>query len=181
FRTDFARLDTLRFVLGLNIPFGACTATAIPEKLRLIRAGLGIHADVISIVEPVNRFNLHYSVKKIQGAENGEEDLGHLIPEIDPLVASVEDIVSKIPSTIIYVDSITLGLSVATTLRTWLPPWTLIRPPHPKEWDADQYCHAGVTRILVATSAWGMGVHDPGVARVIQWKVKNLGNLDALI
>ncbi|RPB18059.1 hypothetical protein L211DRAFT_762976, partial [Terfezia boudieri ATCC MYA-4762] len=126
----------------------------------------------------------------IQGAENGEEDLGHLILEIDPLVASMEDIVSEIPSTIIYVDSITLGFSIAITLRTWLPPWILIQHivvcyymslSSTAKWYIQEDYRVEVTRILVAISAWGIGVHDPGAAQVIQWKVKNLGNLDILI
>ena len=40
---------------------------------------------------------------------------------------------------------------------------------------------SGQARISVATSARRMGIDDPNVEHVIQWKAKPLGNLDTLI
>jgi len=34
---------------------------------------------------------------------------------------------------------------------------------------------------MIATSAWGLGINDIGVERVIQWGVKRLDNLDTLV
>ncbi|RPB18405.1 hypothetical protein L211DRAFT_764423, partial [Terfezia boudieri ATCC MYA-4762] len=39
----------------------------------------------------------------------------------------------------------------------------------------------GDTRIMVATSAWGMGINDSHVERVIQWRVGAIPTLDTLI
>ena len=203
FRTDFARLDTLRFLLGDTIPFGACTATATPEKLKLIRAGLGIPEDAISIVEPIKRPNLFLAVKQILGNNDGSDDFRFLIPLSNGARGFVAQ---SIPSTIIYMDSIPLGDKLAWSLRDFLPKELLIRPPRPKVWDADQRSDAekviavynttlsktvkqltqqdwrnGVTHIVIPTSACGMGINDSKVSRVIQWKCKNLTNLDTLI
>lgn len=153
-------------------------------------------------------------MKEIKGPDNGEDDLAFLVPELTeiPPQGNIDNSVEEgfwsrlMPSTIVYVDAISLGLVVAATLRQRLPALTHIRPPRPKEWDSDPWSdaeriicfyHAGIsstmknliqmdwragkTSVLIATSAWGMGVHDPKVARVIQWRVKDLGNLDTLI
>ena len=81
-----------------------------------------------------------------------------------------------------------------------------MRPPRPSMWDGDPRSESekivvlyhgglssvmkkytqndwreGKTRILVATSAWGMGVNDSHVERVLQWRCKNLECLDTLI
>ena len=34
---------------------------------------------------------------------------------------------------------------------------------------------------MITTSAWGMGINDGNVERVIQWQVKHLDNLDTLV
>jgi len=39
----------------------------------------------------------------------------------------------------------------------------------------------GSTRIIVATSAWGMGINNSFVERVIQWKIAKLESLDTLM
>lgn len=44
----------------------------------------------------------------------------------------------------------------------------------------EEHWRNGVTRILVATSAWGMGINDRRVEMVVQWRVKDLGNLVTL-
>ena len=121
-------------MLGPPVPFGACTATATPEKLQLIRAGLGIKDDAVSILEPLNRHNLFYSVREIKGPENGEEDLAFLIPRQDIDGGGAKPDISP---TILYVDSIPLAMLVGNQLRRRLPPRTHIRPPRPKEWDGD--------------------------------------------
>ena len=99
FRKDFSKLDTLRHVLGTRVPFGACTAIATPEKLKLIRSGLGIKPDAVSIIEGTNRPNLFMAVREITGPDNGMLDLEFLIPKSGEAF-NIKDI----PPTIIYVD-----------------------------------------------------------------------------
>ena len=36
-----------------------------------------------------------------------------------------------------------------------------------------EHWRKGVTRILVATSAWGTGINDPRVERVVLWRQEN--------
>lgn len=204
FRTDFAKLDTFRYSIP-GVPFAAITATATPEKLLRIRQGLGIATNAISIIEAINRPNLFFAAKKICGGSiQGQGDLDWLIPpckdkgrEYDP---------QEIPQTIIYVDHKPTSHKIAFYLQSLLPEVTHNRPQLQRRWDFDprsrseriitpyhatlsctmkDYIRAdwrsGMARILIATSAWGMGIDDPNVERVIQWKAKPLTNLDTLI
>lgn len=188
------------------MPFGACTATAPPDKLRRIREGLGIPRNTISIVEPINRPNLFFGAVQIQGGGDlpGQGDLDWLIPECKGKGREYDQ--AEIPQTIIYINHKANSHKLAIHLQTLLPPITHNRPIPERQWDFDPRSrserivavyHAslshtmkkytqkdwrnGTTRILVASSAWGMGIDDPFVQRVIQWKAKTLDNLDRLI
>lgn len=135
FRTDFSRLDTFRYQIP-GVPFGACTATAEPNKMLRIRAGLGIADNAISIIEPLNRGNLFYRAIPIKGSTiQGQGDLEWLIPpcqdkgrEYDP---------SEIPATIIYVDNKPMAHKIAYFLQSQLPPVTHNRPIPENRWDFD--------------------------------------------
>ena len=112
----------------------------------------------------------------------------------------------SIPKTIIYVDIKDLVPQVATVIRNKLPSELRLRPPRPTQWDQDPRSSAermisvyhadisdtmkhiiqedwrnGHARIMIATSAWGLGVNDPSVERIIQWEAGKLTNLDTLI
>ncbi|KAF8457344.1 P-loop containing nucleoside triphosphate hydrolase protein [Kalaharituber pfeilii] len=205
FRTDFSKLDTFRYKIP-GVPFGMCTATATPEKLKRIRKGLGIQKTAISIVEPINRTNLFFAAREIRGGGDieGAGDLDFLIPPCKDQGREYDQ--REIPPTIIYVDDKLLAHKIVQHLQSLLPPITNNRPEPENRWDFDprsraekivtvyhatlsavmkEYTQAdwraGVTRILVATSAWGMGINDKHVHRVIQWKAKDMNNLDTLI
>ncbi|RPB20896.1 P-loop containing nucleoside triphosphate hydrolase protein [Terfezia boudieri ATCC MYA-4762] len=203
FRTDFAKLDTFRYQIP-GVPFGACTATATPDKLRRIRTGLGIPENAISIIEPINRKNLFYAALPIKGgAQMAEHVLTWLIPPCLEKGRHWDE--REIPPTIIYVDHKPSAHKLAYFLQGLLPPITHNRPIPENRWDFDprsrservitpyhatlsstmkQYIQtdwrSGKTRILIATSAWGMGIDDPHVQRVIQWKARTL-SLDTLM
>lgn len=210
FRPAFGNLDSLRYHLP-GVPFGACTATCPPEKMLRLRASLGIPKKAIGIIEGVDRPNLFYGVRPIQGTGmTGEKDLDFLIPPqaYNPETANpVPYDYSKIPLTIVYVNSKLVGHAVAEQLRMLLPNKSNRVPKldYLPQWDWDGRSQAqkvvavyhaslspsmkayiqahwrdGTTRILVATSAWGMGINDRKVERVIQWRVKDLDNLDSL-
>lgn len=132
----------------------------------------------------------------------GEGDLDFVIPK-----SNSEDFdIREIPKTIIYIDQKSSALTLASVLRRNLPKGLQQRPPRPKRWDADPRSvaektitiyHADVSdtmkryirddwnngqaRIMIATSAWGMGINDRGVERVIQWSITHLENLDTLM
>lgn len=127
FRTDFARVGALRNYLP-GVPFGACTATASPEKMRCIPAGLSISRDAISVICPTNRPNLFYGVKQIEGSGLGDGDLEFLI-----LKSTFQDFdVNMIAKRIIYIDSKLSALGLAGVLRGNLPKSLQKRPPRPK-------------------------------------------------
>lgn len=202
FRTDFAKLNTFRYQIPW-VPFGACTATAPPNKLLRIRQGLGIAVNALSLIEPINRANLFFGATVIKGGADGQGDLDWLIPHSNK---GRDYNQSEIPPTIIYVDSKPLAHKIAIYLQSLLPPITFNRPILENRWNFDprsrservvavyhallshtmkEYTRAdwgaGFTRVLVATSAWGMGIDNPFVQRVIQWKAKELENLNTLI
>ena len=115
-------MDTFRFQIP-GVPFGACTATAHPEKLACIRCGLGISDSALSIIEPINRSNLFYMVVKIKGSiVQGQGDLEWLIPPCRYKGREYDQL--EIPPTIIYVDSKPMAHKLAYYLQSLLPPVT---------------------------------------------------------
>ncbi|KAF8462533.1 hypothetical protein BDZ91DRAFT_826880 [Kalaharituber pfeilii] len=202
---DFSKLDTFRYKIP-GVPFGMYTATATPEKLKRIRKGLGIQKTAISIMEPINRTNLFFAAREIRegGDIEGAGDLDSLIPPCKDQGREYDQ--REIPLTIIYVDDKLLAHKIVQHLQSLLPPIINNRPEPENRWVFDprsraekivtvyhatlsavmkEYTQAdwraGVTRILVATSVWGMGINNKHVHRVIQWKAKDMNNLDTLI
>lgn len=204
FCTDFSKLNTFCYNIP-GVPFAAVTATATPDKMLRIRAGLGIPKDAVAIVEPINRPNLFFSAVKVQGGiVPAQGDLKWLIPPCSDKGREYKE--TEIAPTIIYVDHKPMAHKIAYYLQTFLPPITHNRPIPKNRWDFDlrsrserivtpyhaslsptmkdyiqKDWRSGKTRILVATSAWGMGIDDAHVERVIQWKASTLPNLDTLI
>ncbi|RPB18947.1 hypothetical protein L211DRAFT_853654 [Terfezia boudieri ATCC MYA-4762] len=111
FRTDYARLGTLREHLP-RVPFGACTTTTTPEKHEKIRVGLGFNPyESIRILEKVNRPNLFYAVRIIEGSGMGEWDLNFPIPK-NLTTEQIQDM----PKTLIYIDHKKKASKIATVL-----------------------------------------------------------------
>ena len=118
------------------MPFGACTATAEPQKMRRIRDGLGISVNAIAIVEPVNRANLFYGAVPIKGSTvQGQGDLEWLIPACQDKGRDYDQ--REIPPTIIYVDNKAMAHKLAYLLQNQLPPVTHNRPQPDNHWDFD--------------------------------------------
>ncbi|RPB21214.1 hypothetical protein L211DRAFT_765777, partial [Terfezia boudieri ATCC MYA-4762] len=166
-----------------NVPFGACTATASPEKLKKIHEGMSFHATGISILKPTNRANLFYGVRPIEGNGLGHKDLEFLIPKAKP--GQILNI-SLIPKTLLYIDNKQDAPKIADELRLLLPLELRVRPIRPTAWNGDPRSQAeviktGKSRIMIATSAWGLGINDKDVERVIQWGIRRLDNLDTLV
>lgn len=141
----------------------------------------------------------------MEGTGLGDVDLDFLVPRTNGLAETAFDSLT-IPKTIIYVDSKPLAPKIANAVRLLLPGVLRIRPERPTTWDGDprsmaekivsvyhadvsatmrnmviQDWRGGTARVMVATSAWGMGINDTGVERIIQWGVKHLDNLDTLV
>jgi len=60
------------------------TATASPRILVRIRKGLGISNSAIFTGEPINRLNLFYGVRIIEGSVFGAEDIDFLVSQMEP-------------------------------------------------------------------------------------------------
>lgn len=202
FRKQYSKINTLRPYFP-NILFLTFTATATTTKLAQIKDALCFRAGCsITIRETVNRKNLFYGVKEISGQGDEQQDLDFLIP-----IWGIA--IDTIALTIIYCDKIEECLQVAKYLRRRLDRSYRRRPriDNPlltattdvrsvaektiavyfsdlsdrlKDYIQRDWRN-GTTRILVSTSAWGMGIDDAHVLRVIQWKVSRLNCLDTLV
>lgn len=157
------------------MPFAACTATATPDKHQRIRAGLGFdEGKALLILEGVNRPNLFFAVRIIEGGGYGDVDLNFLIPPNLDLLS-----VQWIPKTLIYIDNKKHAPKLAVILRSLLTPEFRVHPPRPDVWDGDPRTPAeclvvtyhatvsdtmrrlieadwksGKARIMIASSAW---------------------------
>ena len=201
FRPEYANLAKLRPYLP-NVPFVAATATANANQLVRIKQFLCIRPDSITVHETVNRKNLFYGIKEIGGRGDGQLDLDFVVPLNKDM-----DTYSHMKPTIIYCDTYEDCRAVAKYLRRRISR-DLRRRPKLNERTAKtdvracsevlisvyyanlsdtikSYIEAdwrqGRTKVLVSTSAWGMGIHDTHVERVIQWKAKMVDCLNTLI
>ncbi|KAF8416863.1 hypothetical protein EV426DRAFT_540983 [Tirmania nivea] len=164
-----------------------------------IRENLGFIKSSIKIIEKINHPNLFLSIQVIEGSGFEDKDLDFLIPENFTEASSV-------PKTIIYIDQKKMAPKIVIILRYMLPAAIRIKPPRLIVWNGDprsaaeiliptyhaslsdsmkayieQDWKAGRARIMVASSAWDLGIDDSDVERVIQWRVKHLANLDTVI
>ncbi|RPB23673.1 hypothetical protein L211DRAFT_774997, partial [Terfezia boudieri ATCC MYA-4762] len=114
-------------------------------------------------------------------------DLEFLIPKVQ--LGETFDI-SLIPKTLVYIDHKQDAPKIADEIQLLLPSNLRARPPlcvfHAEisptmKNMVIQDWKAGKSRIMIASSAWGLGINDKDVERVIQWGVKRLDNLDALV
>lgn len=202
FRPEYANLSKLRPYLP-NVPFVAATATANAHQLARIKEFLCIRKDSITVHETLNRKNLFYGIKEIRGRGDGQLDLDFVVP----LNKDADTYEQLIRPTIIYCDTYEDCRAVAKYLRRRMNRDMRRRPKLSERMaKTDVRAHSevlisvyysnlsdtmksyieadwrqGRTKVLVSTSAWGMGIHDTHVERVIQWKAKMVDCLNTLV
>ncbi len=164
FRPAYLELGRVRRALG-NPPLLALTATATPEVIEDIGALLG--APRLNIVHTgLYRPNLHYAVE----CAYGEDDKGRL------LMDRLRDVSG---SAIVYTSTVKAAEQVYRLLleRGYLPGRYHGKLRATERSRNQEAFVRGENRLMVATSAFGMGVDKPDVRLVVHYQLP--GSLDA--
>lgn len=207
FRPEYANVPNIRVFLP-GVPVAALSATLTPEAFLQLGNVLKVKADnALLLRESSNRANVFYGVAQItRGCTETFEDLSFLIPGDIGGDCTEETLAIRIPLTIIYGNAKHIIDDLATYLQSLLPRHWLIRPhgPHRKGDDIRSIAERTISiyhstlsdtlkamteadvqskrcRILCASSAYGMGVDNKYVHRVIQWKVAQLNSVEDLV
>ena len=154
FRPDYRLIGGALETCG-RPPIGAFTATATPEVRRDIASNLGLR-DPLVVVTGFNRPNLRLETHSVRGAK---ERLEQLHRRLDPGDGRA----------LVYVGTVKAAESTAAVISRWGFP---AAPYHGRLPDANrrriQDGFAGRDlRVVVATSAFGMGVDFPDIRQVI--------------
>ncbi|KAI5780569.1 P-loop containing nucleoside triphosphate hydrolase protein [Peziza echinospora] len=191
----FQKLELIHKGLGI-----AKSAISIVEPTNRINLFLAVK-EIIGGMGPIGSGDLDFLVPRATGTQNRDPQHDNRDEFGLPIHYNQMDI----PLTIIYADCKQLYHSITDYLHSLLQASTKIRPELRGHWDKDPRSRAkkiitiyhsslsptmkkltqthwrdGTTRILVATSAWGMGINDKKIQIVTQWRVK-IENLDTLI
>lgn len=166
FREEYGQLKVLK-ELRPDVPVLALTASATPIVLRDIAKRLGLK-DPARHVHGFYRPNLYYQVESADSDDEKERFLHQAVeqtPEGRIIVycgtrKSAEEVCRQLKRTFLGVDYYHAGLSSEERTKV-----------------QEEYS-AGVTRILVATNAFGMGIDHPDVRLVVHFHMP--GNIDSL-
>lgn len=154
FRPDYRLIGGALEACG-RPPIGAFTATATPSVRQDIATNLGLR-DPLVVVTGFNRPNLRLETVTARGAR---DRLEHLRRRLDPGDGRA----------LVYVGTVKAAEDTAAAISSWGFP---AAPYHGRLPDAyrrriqDEFA-AGSLRVMVATSAFGMGVDFPDIRQVI--------------
>jgi hypothetical protein len=174
FRTGYRYVGNLRRALNF-VPWACLSATLMPGSEGYVHKVLGFDPGMAKITQPIRRDNINLAKLTMKGS--GFNQLYYLISSM--ATGSAADI----PKTIIYVDNVNTAIQMARELRAWMTakfrmsnidPNTIIRTYYGRvdakaKSDTLSMFKTGECRIVIATEAFGLGVHIPNILRVIQW------------
>ena len=178
FRLTFAEIGTVRSLIPQSVRILALTATATKETLDSVRSRLSLQDPAI-IGLPPDRTNIKYSVKDCPSMKDLCQQLSgelllkraeapktvlfcHSLQHCANIYASIKRLLSKNitepPETPPHLSNclVSVFISVSTT--------------HMRELLLQEFCRPGTKlRLLIATTAFGLGVDCPDIERVINW------------
>ncbi|KAF7334751.1 P-loop containing nucleoside triphosphate hydrolase protein [Mycena sanguinolenta] len=162
FRTEYAKLGTLRAFVPLHVPFLMASATLPPLVLAQVRQSLHISPDTSYHVNlGTDRPNIAWFMRLMKGAKSDLEALDFLISAHDS-----EDAIIELLQTMVFFDDINLAMDALEHLRDRLPP--RLRGAQTVQMDKFR---KGEIKILLTTEAAGMGCDIPHVEQVVQFMV----------
>ena len=179
FRKSLARIGDLRSLLPKDVNIMALTATATEETLGVVIDRLSMH-EVSIVAMPPCRDNIYYELK------SGSNIQGFT----DEIVREFCEKRVRFPKTIIYVRSYKDCITVYQLLKSkmgldftepvgypnlsayrLIEMYTRVLPPEKKEEVLHSFSIVnGKLRVVIATTAFGMGVDCQDIARVMHWK-----------
>lgn len=200
FRTEYSRLRELRALCGSEIPWLACSATLSDRGLSELQDGAGFSEAVRIHREPINRPELLIQIGTIpERTYRSYSSLRFIIDQacepsinsdiIDPKQKTLRKATpTRIPKTIVFVDSRKDPITAAESLRQYLSQVsgeytqsmlkTIIRVYHrntskfDKDWILNEFNKPGeesTIRVIIATESIGLGVDIVDVRVIVQY------------
>lgn len=181
FRPDYTMLGVLRTRLPYGTPLLRVTATLDPLLISRIKASCSFEQNINIIQSALNRPEIFIQCSMMKGTIKGMQDLQHLLP---PVIVSPVDI----PETVVFMDSVPLVMQAYRHLKCWMKmlgypgnvdnlvqPYFSAMATRDKERIAASFAVRSEDleepRIIVSTEAYGIGIDNPDISRVVQWGV----------
>ena len=181
FRPDYSVLGILRARIPDPVPLLGLTATLDPQLMHSILQACDFRDDVNIIRTPLDRPEIFIQCSVMTRSMSGMLDLQHVLP------ASIQR-PQDIPKTIIFMESIAQVLRAYELMKKWMallgyqvPIAPIVQPFFSAMAEDDKkrvlkgfsepsnMCQS--PRIIIATEAYGLGIDNPDISRVIQWGV----------
>jgi Helicase conserved C-terminal domain len=185
FRNEYARIGWFRQALPRHIPLFAASATLGPIVRERVRRSCNFRENYCLIEISIDREEIFIGVYTMDRTRNSFLDLSGILPEV--AVTGKE-----IPKTVIFVDSITEIQALRRTILNWM---RRLNYPARKcqRWvktyfasmakaskasiaadfgtlnEAKEGLVSSSCRILIATTAYGLGIDNPDIEEVILW------------
>ena len=184
-REHYSQIEVLRHRIDKRVPWFATSATLDPATLKVVRESAGFQRNVKLIKTPVDRPDISLSIRRIEHSLKSFHDLRFLIG--DAIAPSGEVDTTLIPKAIVYMETITEIMAAEDLMIEWL---RRIGCDETSANNAVQAYHALISefdkrristdfrlpgraathRIILATDAMGMGIDNPDICLVIQWR-----------
>lgn len=195
FRPQFKELHMIRDNFP-DVPVMALTATATPRVQQSIGATLKMHNDAFTSLKSFDRPNIRITIQQRTGISNMSEDLAPLVQALRRNNASKnydmggsssnsqrrkDAAVDKMfgpkgsgGSTLVYCATINEVDSVAAYLQSQLGKECDVRKyyaaiPDAQKAETHKFFVSGRVPCVVATVAFGMGIHKPDIRRVVHY------------
>jgi len=184
FRTTFAEIGSIRSLIPNSVKILALTATATRETLDCVLDSLSLEDPAI-IGMPPNRPNIRYTIE-------------HPIGILDFSQKITDELMAKrieMPKTVVFCRTLQNCANIFNVVKKRLgknitePPgalydgivhfrlvdvFTAVSSAEMREVLLKEFCKAGSRlRLLIATTAFGMGVDCPDIDRVVNWGCPN--------
>lgn len=180
FRPDYMNIFVLRARLPEKVPLFATSATIPDDLLVELKQSCGFRQNPSIMRTSLDHPEIYLQLSAAKHPMKGMLDLQHLLPE-------TATIATDIPKTIIFMDSCAMILEAERLFRNWMADLdyptesnTWVKPYFSSMAKVDKIATSETfgqisseclaTRILIATDAYGLGIDNPDVARVVQWQ-----------
>jgi len=184
-REHYSQIEVLRHRIDEKVPWFATSATLDTATLKAVRESAGFQKTIKVMKTPIDRPDISLSIRRIQHTLKSFHDLRFLID--DAIGSSREVDASLIPKTIVYMETIAEIVAAEDLMIKWLrhigcgesSANMAVQAYHALVSELDKRRistdfrrpgRAATHRIILATDAMGMGIDNPDICLVIQWR-----------